>query len=688
MKFLKPLFLFWAFLNLYSCAPGSSESQNASPSTPTVAETSLCSISSSYSPSVTITGSATFYKRGLTVSKSAGVVTQMTLSSPTSTALPIKYAEIQILNAAGTVVQCGKTNASGALKALDGTSNLTIPSSAGTYTVQVLSRANHTVSVGGGKTAFKFLTSIKKDIYSNELYKVSGSIFSSGSGSYSVSLVAYARESESPEVLGGAFNIYNSLAVAYDYLAQNTGTSNLTCLNPKLEVFWKAGFNPAQYIYPSADPNDLGTVSFYVRGENQLYINGGVQGNVSMKDTDHFDDTVIIHELGHHVEDVCGKMDSPGGVHYGLYRIDPRFAWSEGWGNFFGAHIVSNNISALNPDLSGQLSSGVAATWNHYLDTEGYNDAGVTSGISLIILNLSKAGSNPESVGGGRYYDKVDASTYPGEGHTREVSISRSLFKGTNTCASTCVNTNHFADYWKAFENDPAGGGMGKANYPFRSSARFYSRLNAVAPGIMTSIDAVLDSDEAQQRDGNSSYTVGGHLVWPAYGIKLINNGSTPCTIPVRIQPRQEVDTVTDGFSDHRYSNHYYLVDPSVLSGVTQIILTATKVAGTNTDIDLILYKDGFRFNQDCTTDSMGSCVSWAKDTTSSDMVRQDRSIASTPGTSFTKTITSIDGLSISSYYMLDVRAYTANKTILNTTSYTYTLTTQSGAYLCPSATY
>ncbi len=685
---LLPLIL---FVLLAACSSPKNE-DGGNVTTPTTPEVELCATNTTYSSGPTVTGTASFYKRNLTPTIVGGVVTQMTLGSPTTTAIPIRFAEIRVLDASGNIVQCGKTDNSGALKALDGISALKIPSTAGNYTVQVMSRANHTLSVPGGKVAFKYLSSVKKDLYSNEVYALASTVNSTGSGSYSLTLSAYARESQSTEILGGAFNIYNSMLVAYEYLAQNTGNSNLTCMNPKMEVFWRAGFNPAQYLDPSTDPNNLGTVSFYVRGENQLFINGGVQGNVSTKDTDHFDDAVIIHELGHHIEDVCGKMDSPGGSHYGLYRIDPRFAWSEGWGNFFGAHIIANNLTKINPDLAATFAAASPqASWSHYLDTEGYNDGAVTSGTSLIILNLTRAGNNPESAGGGRYYDKVDATNFPGEGHTREVSVSRSLFKGTNSC-SNCVNANNFSSYWKAFENFVTGSGMGRSNYAFRSSSLFFSTLYAIAPGIMGTIDTMLNTDEAQQRAGNSSYISGGRQIWVPYGIKLVNNGTSACTNPVRLQPRSETSTVTDGFSDQRYSNHFYTVDLSQLSGVTGITLSATKVttAGTetNTDIDLILYKDGYRFNQDCTVDSSGNCASWAKNTSSSDMLLFDRSTGSPLSGTFTKSISGLGSLSTSSFYMLDVRAYTAHQNINSATAYDYTLKTNTGDFLCPSVTY
>ena len=687
MKLNHPLQVAILFSFIVGCS-SPKNSDSTKPAVPTVAEISFCASSVVYNSPVSITGTASFFKRGLVVTAPGSVVTQMTLGAPISSALPIRFAEIRVLDSNGVLVQCGKTNSSGALKGLDGVANLQISNAPGTYTVQVMSRSDHTLAVPMGKSAFKFTTSVKADIYSNAIYKISQSVLSAGAGSINTMMVAYARESESPEILGGAFNIYNDILTAYEYLGQNTALSNVSCMNPKLDVFWKAGFNPAQYLYPTADPSTLSTVSFYVRGQNQLYVNGGVMGNVTSQDTDHYDDAVILHELGHHVEDVCGKMDSPGGVHYGFYRIDPRLSWSEGWGNFFGAHMIRNNLASLNPDLAAQLPS---SGWLYYLDTDGYNDGATLSGGRLILLNLTKPGSNPETVSttqGVRDYDKVNSSLYPGEGHAREVSISRSLFKGTNSCASLCSNANYFSYYWQAFENDLTGNGMGKPNFPFRSSARFYNRLNNAFTLASTTtpaaIDSILNNDEAQQREGNSAYTVSASKIWVPYGIKLFNNGSTAC--PLKIQPRNESAGVTNGFSDQRYSNHFYYVDFSTLAGTTEINLSATKVAGTTVDIDLILFKEDYRFNEDCTTDTSGACVSWGKNLTSVDMVRSDRTNAA--GMSIIKKIQTLNNLTASSSYLLDIRAYTANLTISASTEYSYTLTNQNGDFLCPSPTF
>lgn len=652
-------------------------------------EIAECTTSSVYASPSVVSGTASFFKRTINVNHIGPAITSLKLGAPIASALPIKYAEVRVLDAAGAVVQCGTTDTNGALKALDGTSTLQIPGTAGTYSVQVLARSNHNVTVTSGKPAFKFYASVKSPC-TNSVHSISSTLVTSGSSTYSTSMTAYARESESSTVAGGAFNIYNDIATVYDYLSQNTAvSSDLSCLSPKLNVFWSPGFNPAQLIYPNEAPSGLSNISFYLRGYNELYINGGKLGNIASADTDHFDDSVILHEFGHRVEDACGKMDSPGGTHYGQFRIDPRLSWSEGWGNFFGAHMVRNNLSLINPELVTTMAS--YDSWLYYLDTSGYVDGSTTTGSELIRINLSKAGNNPESLGGGYYYDKVDSTTYPGEGHFREVSISRSLFKNTNTCTanSTCVNTSYFPQIWKAFEKDPAGVGMGKSIYPFRSSVRFYDRLKTVfsgtfpgaVSGTTNTISNTINVDEAQQLAGDTAYTSGVSATWVPYAVKLVNNGSTPC--PLVIQPREEYSTVTNYEPDQRYSNHFYYFDRSAppMSAVTDIHLNVSKISGTNVDIDLVLYQDGYSYpSENCT--SVSSCT---KTTTSSAFIRADRSIASAPGSPYTKSISSLNFLSGSTPYMLNVRAYTAAQTILTSTAYSYTLTDQSGNFLCPS---
>jgi hypothetical protein len=653
-----------------SCNKSSSEELPSGPTT--VAETSTCITTTPYSVDATLSGSATFSKRGLTVGTSGGQVARLTLAAPISTPLPIRFAEIRVLNSSGAVVQCGKTNSTGQLKALDGVSDLKLPAVDGDYIVEVLARSTHTFTqptTPFGKADVPVLFSIKQDIYSNEIYKLYTTVRVMGSTPLTAHVTASALESVSSKVEGGAFNIYNNIITSYEYLAGHTTTQDLSCLGQKLSGYWKAGFNPNQYIYPNEPPGGLSTISFYIRDEKELFINGGKMDLMSNQDTDHFDDSVIIHELGHHIENVCGRMESPGGTHSGAARIDPRLAWSEAWGNYFATHIIKNNLSSINPELVSSLPN---SEWLYYFDSEGYSDGGSGTGYEYIKINLARVGSSNTtetlytSSGTGTFeFDLVSSTTNPGEGHFREIAISRALFKATNTCLApfaNCVNQNNFSDIWKAFENTSTG--MGQPIYPFRSSVKLLERFKTIKGGSLSAgLNTIFNSDEAMQLNGNSDYVTGGYLMWPSYGIKLVSGLS--CNL--KIKPKSNIGSTTK--SDQRFSNHFYYLDLASLPGVTSITLSSSKITGQNLDVDALIFADSYSYNEDC---SGGACSKSTANT-----VAANRAVASV------KTV-SLAGLTGSSKYLLNIRTYVPSA-ILSNTEYTYTLTDQNGDVLCPS---
>ena len=268
------------------------------------AESEYCSTVTTYTTATTVTGSAQFYYRAL------NTTTGLTGSPVVEV---IKFAEVRAVNSSGATVQCGTT-------AIDGSINLNLPRIAGTYTISVYSRSlNNSVNV-----------SVLEDPASNAPYSISGTVtITSDSVTASLgTLYAYARTAESEKIEGGAFNIHYNIWNANQYLRANSG--NASFVAPKVTVYWKAGLNPYSYF---GSPTSL--ISFYQSGQRKLYILGGYNGNVKTVDTDHFDNSIILHEYGHFLEDVYAISESPGGSHSGAATIDPRLAWSEGWANFF-----------------------------------------------------------------------------------------------------------------------------------------------------------------------------------------------------------------------------------------------------------------------------------------------------------------------------------------------------------------
>lgn len=640
-------------------------------------EITTCTTGFNYSPGTSVSGTARFRKRGYAISAPGGNVTSIVLSTVIPTQLPIKFAEVRVVDSNSNVVQCGVTNSSGQIKALDGVSTLKLPNNAGQFTIQVMSRSNKTFFFASKGVSIPIDVSVKEDIYSNTVYDISTTVTSNGSTGAAIApiaLVAQADEALSSSIEGGAFNIYNNWITTAEYIGNNTGSASVSCLSDPLDIFWKAGFNPYQYVYPTANPATLQTVSFYLRGYNELYINGGRVGNVTTQDTDHFDDSVILHEIAHHIESVCGTPDSPAGPHSAQDRIDPRLAWSEGFGNFFGGHIVQNNMATINPHLSTALPNG---DWVFYNDTRGYGG----TGSDMIRMHLNHNGNSTT-------YDQVNAALFPAEGHFREGAIARALFKGVNSCTTNCIGDVGFDKYWLALGKTSQG--MGISTSPFRSSAKFFIKLRTANAGSFSgAMNTMLTDEEAMHLVGDTDLTVSGENIWPSYGLKLKQSG---VACPLNIQPRNTTYTVDDE-SDQRYSNHFFYFNRTELSAVTSIkmrVSTACNQFSTATNgqtLDLIIFKEGYVYNEDCDNyNSSGDCISVVR-TTSADIATQNRGSYILDGGFNTKTITT-SGLA-SGNYLLNIRAYsTSPKTVNSTASCSYTLVDQNGGHLCPDTTY
>lgn len=701
MRFLRSqilfLFLFFGTLIFQSCSGGLSS--QATYYSQFASETPVCNLYFDYPTGQILSGSAKFEKRGVKLiseinTAGQSILKNMVLSDPLPDALPIQNAEIAVYDENYNLVQCGQTDSDGLFKAVDSTSDLYLPPIAQTYLVRVLARSNYIFSAADDYLS----TAIKKDTYRNEVHYIEKSIYSDGINGAAVDIVALARQSsENLEVTGGAFNILNNIQQAYDYIKSSTAAGSTNCLSTKLNVYWKAGFNPMQYLNPDADPETLSNTSYYLQDTNELYISGGQVGDVSLSNTDHFDDFATIHELGHFIEKNCGQFTSPGGSHALVVRIDPRLAWSEGWANYFASQVMNVQMPALDPTMADKLiEANENYGWTFFFNSAGFTDSiqNISNGIGFMI-DFKKAGTSPGEYSSGAYsgtsYDKVNPTLYKGEGHTREGAISRGLFKLANDCGQYCISTADkisFANIWKSFDQTT---GIAQPSFatPFLSSHTFFKQLRSIHTSWVSSHDSTLAS-EALHISEASDFTSGGRVVWSGYGRRLI-----PGTCNLTIEPRTDDPSLTGSNSDQRYSNQNFTVDQYLLPpDTTAISVTFSKIAGTDTDHDILLFKPYYSFNDDykCTAeDSTGSCTgTWiAQRTTTSDVVKSDRRIGSPLSGTYTKSISGIDTLDYNYQYLLNIRSYTANKSIGSSTTYNYTITAfpglaPGGTQLCP----
>ncbi|MEO0334811.1 MAG: hypothetical protein AAF202_00340, partial [Pseudomonadota bacterium] len=364
-------------------------------------EEDYCDNVRSYSDSVTITGTAAFEYRAY-IGSGLGPIE--------GTPKPIRHAEVRVLDGSKEI-QCAETDANGDF-------SLVIPRDSGSYTVQINSRANNNFA----------RASVLNGPEKNQFYSIETTITSTANRNIGT-MVAPASGS----VIAGAYNILDQIVDANEYLRTNVGTGDcapdgcteIATSAAKVAVYWQAGFNPGDYL--SGAP-----LSYYIRGFRRLFILGGLNGDTDFTDTDHFDNTIILHEYGHFLEDVYFGTDTPGGSHNGNSIIDPRLAWSEAWSNLF---------------------QGVVRGVGSYLDTEGNID-GDTDYLVFITFESNSSLVNDFPLSG---VDNNKGYGADGEGNFREYSITRMLWDSVDSNNDGESVTGGFVEMWTSLSNNTFG---------------------------------------------------------------------------------------------------------------------------------------------------------------------------------------------------------------------------------------
>ncbi len=493
-------------------------------------EKTYCSTVVSPTTATTVTATAQYKYR---VATSLGLGAASTAN--------IRRAEVEILDSNGSTVQCGETDDSGAI-------SMNIPRTAGTYTLKVYSRADNSylhASVLNNPTAML-------------PYSISASFTLAGNETTKAVTLTAATYTGTLE--GGAFNILDQIYAANLYIRNNSTCASLgnICtaftVAPKVRLFWTPGLSPgAYYSSPTA------SISFFIAADEPaygmatgIYLMGGVNGSTCV-DTDHYDNSVIIHEYGHFMEKSYAYSNSPGGSHNGNSIIDPRLAWSEGWSNFFQGAVRGDN---------------------HYLDTTGNSDCSGGTGVN-VNLNL-------ENIVAGQ--DAVNGSTYLGEGVFREVSVSRMLWDTVESATGgDSVGADvGFAYVWKVFSD--ASVGFRSSSIHFRNIGHFNeimrSLINTNANANLAAYDAAVTNE--RQRADRREYA---YLVTPQPG--------ATCTFDIQgVAGTNNLARTNDFFA--------YLYDGSTARATLNLKYAATP-SGTPTDLDLHVWKEEHTLNDTST---------------------------------------------------------------------------------------
>lgn len=379
-------------------------------------------------PTVNVTGTARYIRRNPWGDLTAGGLGSSDLNHATAayraTAHAIRRAEVVVTDTnTGNVVQCGAT-------LNNGTFSLAVPQSGGPYKISVNSRIHN---------ASHAYVSVLNRPELNKFYSLTAEVTAGAPNAGTMTATADGN------VLGGAFSILDQILAANEYLRnelESCDTDFPGCTGfdantsaPYVAVYWEKGFNPNSYFGGS------GGLSFYMPGYSRIFILGGSNGDTDNFDTDHFDHSIVLHEYGHFLEDSMFMSDSPGGSHNGNGVIDPRLAWSEGWGNFFQAAVT-----------------GIP----YYIDTEGNIDgsAGVNSTDFFFYRDIES-----HTLGG-------DIPSFDGEGHFREFAVARLLWDATDSNGDSRAGftdniSGAFAELWATLTKTTQG--FRNSDFAFRN---------------------------------------------------------------------------------------------------------------------------------------------------------------------------------------------------------------------------
>ncbi len=540
---LGPIFILTFIMGCTSEDSGNvATSGRISPTYSGPAELAYCASAIAYGmPKVTVSGTAQYTRRnpwGTLGTGNGGLGGATTASAHPATVHNIRYAEIRITDPAGNVVQCAETDGNGDF-------SFELPQGNTAYTISVNSRANNSF----------LIASVLNRPEQNQVYSLQTTV----NASNNTTGIALMADASGSTTLGAAFNILDQFLNANDYLRAQVGTCSVSfagCPNftvaPKVVAYWELGYNPNGYF---GSDNGL---SFYLPGYSRLFILGGLYGDVNNSDTDHFDNSVILHEYGHFLEDAMFESDSPGGAHNGNAIIDPRLAWSEGWGNFFQAAV--------------RYAPGSAVP--RYTDTLG-NDDGTTA--VIYDADLENEQINLDEVGAA------------GEGNFREFSVTRFLWDAVDTVgdtdhAATDAVSGDFAEIWASLMK--SSNGFNDTDWAFRSVGHLHYGQSLLAGGSNWSTIRTVNWHDGDTGEYASYVTTAGTCSYiPAAG-----------AIPANTYTRTLTPTGTA--SDLFRNFDFYHIRPTATGSYTfRLDYRDADGANTEADLDLYLYNESARLS-------------------------------------------------------------------------------------------
>ena len=329
---------------------GSSATSAAPPSAPTVS-------------SVTVSGKLTYDR--------VPHAQDSTLDYANTAALPIRGVIVEAVDAAEQVI-------ASAMSGEDGTYRLSVDADTD-IRLRVKARLLST-------TAASWDVKITDNTVNDALYALQGSLASTGNRA------AQTRDLHAPH--GWTGQSYGETRSAAPFAILDniyTAVQSFAAVDPdidfpELEIHWSTR---NRSTFGNLSDGSIGSSAYHRDGDSgAIFILG--QENV---DTDEYDQHIIIHEWGHYFEHQMSRADTIGGPHALRDRLDPRVAFSEGWGNALSAILTGDPIYR---DSSGR-EQGTGFTYDvemEDIDQPGWFTEASIGAILYEVFDRSATGSD------------------------------------------------------------------------------------------------------------------------------------------------------------------------------------------------------------------------------------------------------------------------------------------------------
>lgn len=278
--------------------------------------------------------------------------------------MPIRQAPVDLLNAAGTVLET------------------TVSDDNGAYSFEVVSGQEVRVRVrsevqktGASEVDLQVVDNTSGDA----LYALQGA----------VSEVPAQNQTRDLNALSGwGGTSYTSTRASAPFALLDTiygALEDFTAVDPDVDfpafdVQWSTR-NRAEG--GNVDTGQIGTSSFTIENRGTTTAPNFVPvirilGDAN-NDTDEFDVHVVVHEFGHYFENSLSRADSIGGPHSSRDRLDARVAFGEGWGNALSGMILGDPIYRDSFGAQQSSSFSIDVENNTHVSTGWYSEGSVQS---------------------------------------------------------------------------------------------------------------------------------------------------------------------------------------------------------------------------------------------------------------------------------------------------------------------